>query len=61
MELSQRRADAVRDYFIAKGMQADQMTSIGYGPDRPADSNDTPEGRANNRRIEFKVVGEEDE
>tara|TARA_R100001086_G_scaffold233387_4_gene155040 strand:+ start:4170 stop:5564 length:1395 start_codon:yes stop_codon:yes gene_type:complete len=61
LELSQRRADAVRDYFIAKGMQADQMTSIGYGPDRPADSNDTPEGRANNRRIEFKVVGEEDE
>jgi outer membrane protein OmpA-like peptidoglycan-associated protein len=50
--LSQARADAVRDYLIAKGIEASRIQAVGYGDERPIASNGTPEGRQENRRIE---------
>lgn len=55
--LSRNRAKAVYDYLISKGVKADRMRYKGYGFDQPVASNDTPEGRAQNRRTEFKIVG----
>jgi OOP family OmpA-OmpF porin len=55
IELSQRRADAVRDYLVRHGVDSDRVHTKGRGPDRPVADNDTAEGRAQNRRIEFKV------
>ena len=52
-DLSQRRADAVRDYLVGQGVAAGRMTSRGYGETRPIESNGTREGRARNRRVEF--------
>lgn len=54
--LSVRRATAVRDYLQKKGIAADRMTIKGYGEDRPVASNDTAEGRAQNRRVELHVA-----
>ncbi|HWJ95624.1 MAG TPA: OmpA family protein, partial [Telluria sp.] len=56
LSLSQARAEAVRDYVVAKGIKADSIAVSGEGPDRPVADNRTAEGRARNRRIEFKVV-----
>lgn len=54
LRLSQERADAVRDYFINElGGPAGAITAVGYGEDRPIDTNDTVQGRANNRRIDI--------
>ena len=58
--LSESRAASVRNYFVARGISPDILEAAGYGPDRPADTNETPEGRANNRRIEFRVSIEEE-
>ncbi len=52
-ELSQQRANSVRDWLIFHGIRPDRLTAKGYGPDKPITSNETPEGRAKNRRIEF--------
>jgi len=54
--LSERRAKAVLDFLIQSGVEAGRLTSAGYGAERPIDSNDTAEGRAKNRRIEFAVI-----
>ncbi len=54
-KLSQKRADAVRNYLISKGISANRMTSVGYGEADPISDNKTADGRAMNRRIEFKV------
>jgi OmpA-OmpF porin, OOP family len=54
--LSAARADAVKAYLVAKGIGADSISTSGAGPDRPVAGNDTPEGRARNRRIELRVV-----
>jgi OOP family OmpA-OmpF porin len=54
--LSLDRANAVRDYLIKKGISASSLTATGAGPDRPIMSNDTAEGRARNRRIEFRLA-----
>lgn len=53
--LSEKRAQAVYDYLVGKGIAAERLTAVGYGKDKPVASNDTEEGRAQNRRIEFKV------
>lgn len=51
--LSERRAAAVRQYLIARGIDGGRLTTAGLGEDRPRSSNDTDEGRAENRRVEF--------
>jgi outer membrane protein OmpA-like peptidoglycan-associated protein len=55
MQLSQKRADAVREYLISRGIPADRITAVGIGPDRPVAENNTPDNRANNRRVEIIV------
>ncbi|MEY3053465.1 MAG: hypothetical protein RLY31_3250 [Bacteroidota bacterium] len=55
--LSQKRAAAVRDYLVQSyGMPENRFIIIGNGPDQPVASNDTPEGRAKNRRTDFQLV-----
>ena len=54
--LSERRANAVRDYFIANGINADRLTTKAFGEGTPVDTNNTPAGRQNNRRTEVKLV-----
>jgi PKD repeat protein len=54
LKLSQRRAGAVRDYLIKKGVPASRMTAKGYGESQPISDNATPEGKAMNRRVELK-------
>lgn len=56
IDLSQRRAESVKNYLVSKGVSAERLTATGYGPDRPVASNDTTEGRAQNRRVEFVPV-----
>ena len=55
LTLSQDRSQAVIVYMVGAGMPEQRLKAVGYGPDQPAASNDTPEGRAQNRRIEFTV------
>ncbi|RPH94397.1 MAG: OmpA family protein [Calditrichaeota bacterium] len=52
-KLSEARANSVMQYLVSKGVAASRMTAAGYGPKDPVAPNDTPEGRAQNRRIEF--------
>lgn len=54
--LSEKRAEAIVDYLAGKGLDSDRMKSIGYGEDKPIDSNKSEEGRQANRRVEFKLV-----
>ncbi|MDA8098627.1 MAG: OmpA family protein [Nitrospiraceae bacterium] len=55
--LSEARAKAVREAAITKyGIAADRLTAKGYGPDKPIASNDTPEGREKNRRVEAVIM-----
>jgi len=56
MKLSSRRAEAVLDYIVAKGISPDRVESIGYGSTNPVATNRTAKGRATNRRTEFKIV-----
>lgn len=58
MRLSQRRADAIRNYLIAKGVDPNRVFAKGYGSKNPVASNETPEGKSINRRTEVKVVFE---
>jgi outer membrane protein OmpA-like peptidoglycan-associated protein len=53
--LSQNRAESVRNFLISKGIPAKQIRAMGLGESRPVASNETPEGRANNRRVEIIV------
>ncbi len=55
MKLSQKRADAVKYYLMTKMVPAGRLTAVGYGESNPAVDNKTAQGRATNRRIEFKV------
>jgi len=56
--LSQRRAEAVKDFLTKKGIDPRRITAVGYGKTRPLASNDDEEeGRELNRRVEFKVLG----
>ncbi|MGI9475697.1 MAG: OmpA family protein [Hyphomicrobiaceae bacterium] len=56
LDLSKRRAEAVRDYFISKGLPGDKFVARGYGETRPRVSNNSAANRARNRRIEFDVM-----
>lgn len=53
MSLSQRRAEAVREYLISKGVAADRLTAKGYGESSPIADNETEKGRYMNRRVEL--------
>ena len=53
--LSERRANAVRDYLISNGISAERLTASGFGEDYPIDSNKTRAGKKNNRRVEVKL------
>ncbi len=55
--LSEQRADAVRDYLVQQGISPDAITASGFGKSEPVASNDTPEGRQQNRRVELVVSG----
>jgi outer membrane protein OmpA-like peptidoglycan-associated protein len=54
MQLSADRAKAVKDFLVEKGISESRITTSGMGDTKPVASNKTPEGRAQNRRIEFK-------
>jgi outer membrane protein OmpA-like peptidoglycan-associated protein len=54
--LSQGRSQSVVDYLTQQGIDAGRLTARGYGESKPIDTNDTPEGQANNRRVEFTVL-----
>ena len=55
MDLSRRRAEAVYNYMISKGVKANKLSYSYYGESRPIESNDTEEGRRINRRVEFEI------
>lgn len=58
LKLSNRRADAVRTYLLGQGIESERLTSIGFGEEKPIDTNRTKAGRDRNRRVEFTIVGE---
>ncbi|MGA2483741.1 MAG: OmpA family protein, partial [Candidatus Acidiferrales bacterium] len=57
-ELSEKRAEAVRNYLTQQGVPESSTTATGFGKTRPIASNDTSEGRQQNRRVELIVSGE---
>ncbi|MEZ4703653.1 MAG: OmpA family protein [Bdellovibrionota bacterium] len=59
LDLSQRRAESVKLYLVSKGIDAGKMEALGYGQDFPIASNQTEEGRTQNRRVEFKIVAQD--
>ncbi len=56
-QLSQRRANSVKDYLIKQGIDGKLISATGLGESRPIASNATPEGRARNRRVEISISG----
>ena len=56
LELSQRRAQVLIDFFMSKGLSRDRIEIDFKGEKSPADSNSTPEGRQNNRRVDFSFI-----
>ena len=56
LDLSSRRAKAVMEYFIARGVAADRLTAKGYGESQPIGNNYTEEGRIKNRRVELRIL-----
>lgn len=56
LQLSESRARAVQDFLIQKGVSSGRLSSKGFGEAQPIASNDTPDGRQQNRRTEFVVV-----
>ncbi len=58
-KLSQDRADAIKAYLVKKKVEAERLRTVGFGPDKPAQPNDTEKGREANRRVEFNIVDQE--
>lgn len=56
LQLSSKRAQSVVDFLVAQGIDRSRLSSVGYGEMRPVADNDSAEGRASNRRVEFRVV-----
>jgi outer membrane protein OmpA-like peptidoglycan-associated protein len=56
LELSQKRADAVKAYLVNKGISAMRLTATGYGDSQPIADNKTKDGKAKNRRVDFKLT-----
>lgn len=56
MGLSQRRADSVREYLLGRGLAPERLTAIGFGEEKPIDTNRTKQGREKNRRVEFTIT-----
>lgn len=57
-QLSEKRAEAVRDYFVQQGISADAIEAHGFGKTQPIASNETSEGRQQNRRVELVLSGD---
>ena len=55
-KLSLDRANEVKSHLVDKGVDANRLSTVGYGEDKPKESNKTRKGRIANRRVEFKVV-----
>ena len=55
-KLSENRAKAIMEYFIKEGINTKRLSAKGFGPSQPLDTNDSPEGRAKNRRVELKPI-----
>ncbi len=55
LRLSQERTEVVREYLISRGVDPDRLRARGYGETQPVATNDTEEGRTQNRRVEFKL------
>ncbi len=55
LKLSEDRADRVRDYLMTRGVAGRRLKSVGFGPQFPVATNDTPEGRQQNRRVELEL------
>lgn len=55
-ESSKQRAQAVVEWLVQHGVTRSRLTSAGFGPDHPIDTNDNEIGRQNNRRVEFRIV-----
>ncbi len=58
MDLSRRRAEAVKQYLVSHGISPDRIQTVGYGPDRPIADNSTLEGRRKNQRVEVKIISD---
>jgi len=54
--LSKQRAQSVVDYLVEAGVDAERLVAEGFGPEKPIASNDTDEGKAENRRVEFNII-----
>jgi outer membrane protein OmpA-like peptidoglycan-associated protein len=59
-QLSEQRADRVRQFLISEGVSSARITSIGFGESMPVTTNDTAEGRAQNRRVEIEIKPNEE-
>ena len=57
--LSENRAKSVKAYLVGKGVSGSRITSVGYGSTQPIASNSTASGRAQNRRVEIKIVAKQ--
>ena len=56
LQLSQKRAESVKDYLVGKGVDPERLVAKGYGETKPIDTNKTKTGKANNRRVEFVML-----
>lgn len=56
--LSEQRAEAVRQFLLDEGVPGEQVSARGYGESQPVATNETPQGRARNRRVEFRIMDE---